>query len=122
MEQSQAEQPTLEFATQALAEEQRTMQIGQRISHYQLLSLLGKGGMGEVYLAQDTNLKRQVALKLLPTQFTAAAERVQRFEQEARARPRSIIPISSPFTKSAKRTRRTLLSPNILTARCCASR
>ena len=72
-------------AAQDFAEEQSTMQMGQRISHYQLLSRLGKGGMGEVFLAQDTSLKRQVALKLLPKQFTADAERVQRFEREARA-------------------------------------
>ncbi len=72
-------------AAQNFAEEQSTMQMGQRISHYQLLSRLGKGGMGEVFLAQDTSLQRQVALKLLPRQFTADAERVQRFEREARA-------------------------------------
>ncbi len=78
-------QPAVDFAAQAFAEEQSTMQMGQRISHYQLLSRLGKGGMGEVFLAQDTSLKRQVALKLLPKQFTADAERVQRFEREARA-------------------------------------
>ena len=78
-------QPAVDFAAQAFAEEQSTMQMGQRISHYQLLSRLGKGGMGEVFLAQDTSLKRQVALKLLPKQFTADAERIQRFEREARA-------------------------------------
>ncbi len=79
------DQPAVEFAAQGFAEEQSTMQLGQRISHYQLLSRLGKGGMGEVFLAQDTSLKRQVALKLLPKPFMADAERVHRFEQEARA-------------------------------------
>jgi eukaryotic-like serine/threonine-protein kinase len=54
-------------------------------AHYQMLSHLGKGGMGEVWLAKDTLLGRKVALKLLPAEFTADAERVRRFAQEARA-------------------------------------
>ena len=58
---------------------------GHRIRHYQIMSLLGAGGMGEVYLAQDTSLGRKVALKLLPRKFTYDPERVQRFELEARA-------------------------------------
>ncbi len=59
--------------------------IGERIGHYQILSLLGAGGMGEVYLAQDTKLDRQIALKLLPARFLQDAEQVRRFEREARA-------------------------------------
>src|SRR5438445_515021 len=55
------------------------------LSHYRSLSPLGAGGMGEVYLAEDTRLGRKVALKLLPAQFTQDADRVRRFEQEARA-------------------------------------
>ncbi|MGQ0736447.1 MAG: serine/threonine-protein kinase [Acidobacteriota bacterium] len=52
---------------------------------YQVLSLLGRGGMGVVYLAQDTRLGRRVAVKLLPAELTADPDRVRRFEQEARA-------------------------------------
>jgi eukaryotic-like serine/threonine-protein kinase len=55
------------------------------ISHYRILNRLGAGGMGEVYLAEDTRLGRKVALKLLPEHFTKDEDRVQRFEQEARA-------------------------------------
>jgi len=55
------------------------------IAHYLLLAPLGEGGMGEVYLAEDTKLGRKVALKLLHAEFTRDAGRVRRFEQEARA-------------------------------------
>ena len=58
---------------------------GVRFNQYVILSQIGSGGMGEIYLAQDTRLGRRVALKLLLTQFTADEERVHRFEQEARA-------------------------------------
>ena len=58
---------------------------GQRLAHYEIVSLLGVGGMGEVYLARDTTLDRQIALKLLPAHFAADPERVRRFEREARA-------------------------------------
>jgi len=56
---------------------------GMPVGRYQILSLLGKGGMGEVYLAQDTSLKRKVAIKLLPAHYTQESDRVRRFEQEA---------------------------------------
>src|SRR4030095_2067865 len=55
------------------------------ISHYRILSRIGAGGMGEVYLAEDTQLGRRVALKLLLTQFNSDEDRLRRFEQEARA-------------------------------------
>lgn len=58
---------------------------GKEISHYKIVKLLGTGGMGEVYLAEDAKLRRKVALKLLPPQFSADHERKKRFEKEARA-------------------------------------
>jgi serine/threonine protein kinase/Tol biopolymer transport system component len=78
------ESPALNAAAELLAARQ-TGAVERQIGHYQILSLLGRGGMGEVYLAQDSRLGRKVALKLLPASFTQDAERVRRFEQEAKS-------------------------------------
>ena len=59
--------------------------VGQTIGPYKIVGLLGAGGMGEVYLAQDLRLDRKIALKLLPSYFTKDAGRLRRFEQEARS-------------------------------------
>ncbi len=75
----------LDVAAKALAIEPDRFLIGQKVSHYQVLSLLGAGGMGDIYLAEDLRLNRKVALKLLPREFTEDQERLRRFKQEARA-------------------------------------
>ncbi|HMF56394.1 MAG TPA: protein kinase, partial [Pyrinomonadaceae bacterium] len=56
---------------------------GTKLGRYEVVQKLGAGGMGEVYLAQDTRLKRPAALKLLPAKFTEDEGRLRRFEQEA---------------------------------------
>src|SRR5882757_2966341 len=60
-------------------------EVGDNINQYKIISRLGSGGMGEVYLAQDIRLQRNVALKLLHEDVTRNDEWVRRFEQEARA-------------------------------------
>lgn len=61
------------------------LSAGSSLSHYRIVSKLGAGGMGEVYLAQDTKLDRRVALKILPADLAASQDRMRRFVQEAKA-------------------------------------
>ena len=61
------------------------LKAGQTVGHYQILSLLGEGGMGRVYLAEDYKLHRKVSLKFLSTSFVEDSQGLRRFEQEARA-------------------------------------
>jgi serine/threonine protein kinase len=56
---------------------------GEQLGHYKIVSLIGKGGMGEVYRASDLTLKRDVALKILPAVFSSDPDRVARFQREA---------------------------------------
>jgi len=60
-----------------------TLNVGSRLAQYEITAPLGEGGMGEVYRASDTNLGREVAIKVLPTEVMADVERRQRFRQEA---------------------------------------
>ena len=57
--------------------------IGRTLGHYRVLEKLGEGGMGEVYLAEDSTLKRKVALNVLPTELASSRERLERFQREA---------------------------------------
>ena len=61
------------------------MNPGQRLGPYEILAPLGAGGMGEVFRSRDTRLGRDVAIKVLPAEFSADSNRLQRFEKEARA-------------------------------------
>ena len=74
--------------------------VGCRLGVYQVVTPLGAGGMGEVYRARDTRLGRDVALKVLPREFTADPDRLARFEREAGRSPRSTIRILPRFTES----------------------
>jgi len=62
-----------------------TISPNTTLAHYVIISKIGAGGMGEVYLAQDTNLDRKVALKILPADVAADQTRMRRFVQEAKA-------------------------------------
>src|SRR6185503_15352625 len=83
------ERSAMKVAAQMLAQDSslrnQASLVGQEIGTYKIESLLGIGGMGEVYLARETKLNRRVALKILPSQFVADAERANRFEREAQA-------------------------------------
>ena len=79
------EAPVGDLAAELLGTNRSTYETGHQIQNYRIERQIGSGGMGEVYLAQDTKLNRNVALKLLPPHFTVNPDRVRRFEREARA-------------------------------------
>jgi eukaryotic-like serine/threonine-protein kinase len=79
------EEPAFGLMAESLASERTRFAVGSTVGHYKVLAKLGAGGMGEVYLAEDTRLGRKIALKVLPPAFINEDERVQRFQQEARA-------------------------------------
>src|SRR5215813_4896541 len=66
-----------------MARNRMSLQIGQQLGSYEITALLGKGGMGEVYRAHDSKLKRDVAIKTLPEEFSRDHDRVNRFQREA---------------------------------------
>jgi eukaryotic-like serine/threonine-protein kinase len=77
---------------------------GTRLGPYEILSALGAGGMGEVYRAKDARLGREVAIKVLPAGVVGDPERLQRFEQEARAAAALNHPNILVFMTSASMT------------------
>ncbi len=79
------DEPAYYAAAEMLVNEKSELPSGYSIGNYEVLSFISRGGMGEVYLAQDKRLSRKVALKLLPDAFTRDNDRLRRFEQEARA-------------------------------------
>jgi serine/threonine protein kinase/tetratricopeptide (TPR) repeat protein len=83
------EHPAMEVEARGVAADQENkaaeLANGETVSHYRIISALGSGGMGQVFLAHDMTLGRRVALKLLPAEFTMNTDRVRRFQQEARA-------------------------------------
>ena len=79
------ERPALEVAAERYVSGVTADLTGRKLGRYEVVSRLGAGGMGEVYRAHDTRLKREVALKVLPREWMADAERKRRFEPEARA-------------------------------------
>src|ERR1700693_4923734 len=78
------EAPALEVAAKMFGKGSGQSLIGHQIGSYQVLSLLGAGGMGEVYQAHDTKLGRDVAIKVLPSAFVHDPDRLSRFQREAR--------------------------------------
>jgi eukaryotic-like serine/threonine-protein kinase len=76
--------PALAVSAELLDDAAEPLLTGQRLGAYEIVDLLGIGGMGEVYRARDTKLGREVALKVLPRLFSADPARLARFEREAR--------------------------------------
>src|SRR5207248_10632698 len=72
------------IATRIIENGQADLLVGETFGHYKISKRIGSGGMGEVYLANDVTAGRKAALKLLPMRFTGDAERLKRFQQEAR--------------------------------------
>src|SRR4029453_17606623 len=79
------ESPAFEVAPELLTDQQTGAMVGESIAHYRIESLIGVGGMGEVYLARDERLGRKVALKFLPERLMTDKTQLSRFKSEARS-------------------------------------
>ena len=86
--------------------EQSHFPKGHRLGPYEIASSIGAGGMGEVFRARDMRLNRDVAVKVLPRDFVADADRLRRFEQEAK----TLAALNHPNVLTVQQTRTSLLS------------
>src|SRR5262245_24780049 len=77
--------PAMQLVARQTAPKQSASLAGQTVGHYEVRTLVGSGGMGEVYMAWDRRLDRTVALKILPSDVAADPDRMQRFVREAKA-------------------------------------
>src|ERR1700760_2648471 len=75
----------MKFGVRVIIRLAMALAVGRKLDVYEVLALLGAGGMGEVYRARDPALKREVAIKVLPSFVSWDPDRLQRFEQEAQA-------------------------------------
>jgi serine/threonine protein kinase len=79
------ETPAIANVADVIKAEQNKLEAGKCFGHYEIISLIGAGGMGEVYLAEDTRLERKTAIKILPGNVAQDEERMQRFVREAKS-------------------------------------
>ena len=87
------EQAAIGKVAEMFASSENQLKVGERFNHYEIIKQIGAGGMGEVYLAQDTKLDRRVALKLLPVEIATNQDRLRRFVQEAKAASASALSV-----------------------------
>ncbi len=79
------EAPALDVAAKIVAKDRAESVEGRQLGPYKILSLLGAGGMGQVYLAEDPRLERTIAIKILPAEVSSNPDRMRRFVREAKA-------------------------------------
>jgi len=77
------EEPAVEMVAEGFARDEAHTLVGRQLGSYKILSFIAAGGMGEVFRARDTQLEREVAIKVLPAEFSQDPERLARFQREA---------------------------------------